>query len=264
MKRVIAISKADPVSMKIAEILIESFGFKELDDSTCIRDDIELKFIEQKHIYAEKIGEKLNADLLIFPSSHKSERGIQAFLTHPVGNWGREALYGGLPRTLSMTSASMLKKSLQTLIDEVDRLRITGWDVRLEVTHHGPFTDVPSIFIEVGGGEGQIDRKELEVVASASIATAQVDFFDSKAAIGFGGGHYAPAFTRLVANDIYLIGHMCPKYALPVDGEMVRQAVEKTVEKPRIALIDWKGISSENRRYLIENLEKLDLEIVKI
>lgn len=264
MRRVIAISRADPISLKVAEILIESFGFKDNGRSTYIRNGVEIVFIDEKHIYAEMIGERLKADLLIFPSSHKSERGIRAFLTHPVGNWSGEVLYGGRPRTLSMTSAKMLKKSLQTLIDEVDTLGISGWDVRLEVTHHGPFTDVPSIFIEAGGGDQEIGRRELEVVASASRAAAEVDFNGDKAAIGFGGGHYAPTFTKLVSSDMYIVGHMCPKYALPIDIEMIKQAVEKTVEKPRIALIDWKGISSENRKSLLEELERLNLEIVKV
>ncbi len=265
MKRCIVISKADPISIGVAEILIESFDFK-LDDQTYRRGEVEIKFIDQKHIYAEEIGERLGADLVVFPSSHKSEKGIQAFLTHPVGNWKDQALYGGRPRKLSMTSALMLTNSLQTLMSEVDRLGIKGWDVRLEVTHHGPYTSIPSIFIEVGGSDtSTITSRELEVVATASLRAAETEIHDAdNIAVGFGGGHYAPTFTKLVSEGLYSIGHMCPKYALPIDDEMVKQAIEKVVEKPRLALIDWKGIPSQQRTELISILEKHGLEPVKV
>lgn len=267
MRRGIVISKADPISTGTAEILIESFDFKPLGrEQTYRKGSVEIQFVDEKHIHAEMIGEKLGLDLIVFPSSHKSEKGIQAFLTHPVGNWKNEALYGGRPRKLSMTSALMLTNSLQTLREEADRLGINGWDIRLEVTHHGPYTSIPSIFIEVGGSyTSTISRRELEVVATASLRAAETDIYNSdRAAIGFGGGHYAPTFTRLVADGTYNLGHMCPRYALPIDEEMIREAIEKVVEKPKLALIDWKGIPSQHRRELTEVLKKNGLEIVRV
>ena len=265
MRRSIVISRADPISIGVAEILIESFDFKP-NYQIYRRGEVEIHFIEMKHIYAEEIGEKLGVDLVVFPSSHKSEKGIQAFLTHPVGNWKDEALYGGRPRKLSMTSALMLTNSLQTLMSEVDRLGMKGWDVRLEVTHHGPYTSVPSIFIEVGGSDtSTITRRELEVVATASLRAAETEIYNTdKIALGFGGGHYAPTFTKLVVEGLYNIGHICPKYALPIDEEMVKQAIEKVVEKPKLALIDWKGIPSQHRTELISIIEKHGLELVKV
>ncbi|MEM1583666.1 MAG: D-aminoacyl-tRNA deacylase [Nitrososphaerota archaeon] len=264
MRRAIVISRADPVSMGIAEILIESFNFS-IREGIYRKGEVELHFIDEKHIYAEMIGERLGVDLVVFPSSHKSEKGIRAFLTHAVGNWRDEASYGGRPRKLSKTSALMLRKSLQTLLEEVGSLRIDGWDVRLEVTHHGPFTEVPTIFVEVGGDENSTPgEKELEVVATASLKAAETEIRkDEEVAIGFGGGHYAPTFTKLVANGSYNIGHMCPKYALPIDREVVREAIEKIVEKTTQALIDWKGIPSDYRRTLVNILESYGLEIVK-
>jgi len=265
MRRGIIISKIDSISMGVAQILIESFDFK-LNGGVYRRGDIEIHFIDEKHIYAEMIGEKLGVDLAVFPSSHKSERGIQAFLTHPVGNWKDEALYGGLPRKLSKTSGLMLRNSLQTLMEEVDRLHIYGWDIRLEVTHHGPYTETPSIFVEVGGGDNfNPTSRELEVVATASYRAATTDIRkDEEVAIGFGGGHYAPTFTKLVASGEYILGHMCPKYALPIDEVMVKEAVEKNVEKTTYALIDWKGISSDHRKELLSMLERHGLEITRV
>jgi D-tyrosyl-tRNA(Tyr) deacylase len=57
---------------------------------------------------------------------------------------------------------------------------------------------------------------------------------------------------------------MCPKYALPIDEVMVKEAVEKNVEKTTYALIDWKGVSSDHRRELVIMLKRHDLEITKV
>ena len=265
MKRAIIISRIDPVSLGVAQILIESFDFK-INGGIYRRGELEIHFIDEKHIYAEMIGVRLGVDLIVFPSSHKSEKGIRAFLTHPVGNWRDEALYGGIPKKLSKTSALMLRNSLQTLIEEVDKLHLHGWDVRLEVTHHGPYTEIPSIFVEVGGdSDSNPSRRELEVVASASYEAANTDVYeDEEVAIGFGGGHYAPTFTKLVARGDYIIGHMCPKYALPIDEVMVKEAIEKNVENPTYALIDWKGIMSDHRRELVSILKRYGLEITRV
>ena len=44
---------------------------------------------------------------------------------------------------------------------------------------------------------------------------------------------------------------------------MIRQAVEKTLENPRLAIIDWKGLSSEQRKKVLELVEAAGLEWVK-
>lgn len=264
MKRVIAASMEDRVSVAVARVLVESYGFRDLEENVYRRGDVELRLIREKHIFAEKLGEKLGADLVVVPSSHKSEKGVRALLTHPVGNWGDEALFGGRPKTLSATSASMLRTSLQTLLEEADRLGIKDRNIGLEVTHHGPATDVPLIFVEVGGPEDEEpDRRALEAVASASLAAARVEFRSEDTAIGFGGGHYAPTFTKLVARSDYSLGHMCPKYALPVERKMIAQAVKKTVENPGLAVIDWKGVTSEQRRTVLSVLEELGIDVIK-
>ncbi|MEM0079909.1 MAG: D-aminoacyl-tRNA deacylase [Nitrososphaerota archaeon] len=266
MRRVIIISRVDDVSMSVGDVLVESFGFRETGEGRFSRGRVELVYIDEKHIFAEEIGERLKADLVIVPSSHRSEKGVQAFLTHPVGNWTEDSSYGGRPRQLSATSALMLRESLKTLWEESNKLGIDDLDVRLEVTHHGPYTTVPIIFIEVGGSfEKIVSRREIEVVAAASLKTAEIELHRiENTAIGFGGGHYAPSFTKIVLEGDYLVGHMCPKYALPITLEQIKQAVERTYEKPRIALIDWKGITSNNRKELVSQLESLNLEIIKI
>jgi len=264
MRSVIVASEADAVSMAVAHLLQESYGFRESSERTFTRGDVTLKIIREKHIHAEGLGERLGAELVVVASSHRSEAGVKALLTHPTGNWREEAAYGGRPETLSATSATALYTALHTLRDEADRLRLHEWRVGLEVTHHGPATNVPLIFIEAGGPAGEVpNRRVLEALASACIAAAELRFKPIEPSLGFGGTHYAPTFTRLALKGERSFGHMCPKYALPIGIEMIRQAVEKTLERPRVAVIDWKGVPSAERKKLIRLLERVGLEWVK-
>jgi len=264
MASVIVASRKDEVSMKIAEILRECYDFKEVNESLYRAHGIELRMIEEKHIYADGLGENWNADLLIVASSHRSEAGVKALLTHPVGNWGLKAELGGAPKTISATSAKALYTSINFLREEADRLRLTDWRIGLEVTHHGPRTNVPLIFVEAGGPPDQIpERRALEAVASTCFRVAERRLNPDLVAVGFGGGHYAPTFTKLSLEKRIGFGHMCPKYVMPIDEEMIRQAFEKTIEKPRLAILDWKGLKSDHRKMLLETFDLLGVEWMK-
>jgi D-aminoacyl-tRNA deacylase len=76
-------------------------------------------------------------------------------------------------------------------------------------------------------------------------------------AIGIGGPHYCPEFTKLQLNSNVAISHIIPKYVAPITEEMIKQAWEKTQEEPDFAIVDWKGLGkSEERQKVIEILEK--------
>lgn len=263
MKLIIS-SRADPISAAIGKMLIENYGFKPVEGSLYQKGEILLKFIDEKHIYAEGLGEDLSPDLMIVVSSHRSEAGVKALLTHPVGNWGSDALMGGLPRTLSPTSAAALYKALHFLRECASNLGLSGWKIGLEVSHHGPATTTPTIFMEAGGPPDEIpEAKALEAIASACMKVFSSSISVPPAAIGFGGGHYAPCFTRLALEQEYSFGHMCPKYAMPISRDLITQAFQKTLEGPRIAVLDWKGLKSRDRELTISALKDFGVEWVK-
>ena len=67
----------------------------------------------------------------------------------------------------------------------------------------------------------------------------------------------------LIKNSDIAIGHCCPKYNLEsLDKEMLQQMVNRTIPKPKIAILDWKGIGGEKQR-LISLCEELGLEVKK-
>ena len=58
---------------------------------------------------------------------------------------------------------------------------------------------------------------------------------------------------------------MIPKYALPhVDAEILQQCVERTLEKVDHAILDWKGIKSQDKPKLLNALAELKLPHKKI
>ncbi len=259
-------STKDTASILAKNILLENFGFKETDwrfdgNPVFVKNDILLLTLDMPLIHAEGVDDRLDVSLIVAVSRHVSEKGIRALLTHPVGNWGPDANQGGRAFKVSKTSCAALTASLITLYEGVGSLY--GWSVGLEVTHHGPFSTKPLIFVEFGGPESELNNADAaEVVAAAAIAAIERPKL-LEPAVGFGGGHYAPLFTKLTLSGEYSFGHMIPKYAFPITRNMASQAFEMSVEKPEVAVVDWKGISATDRQALQSMLEGLEKRVVK-
>ena len=102
------------------------------------------------------------------------------------------------------------------------------FDLSLEVTHHGPWISVPSIFVEVGSTAktwGHIGAATIlaELIAKGlgleetehfGVWDEQVNSGDT-VLITLGGGHYSPRANKLGLNEGIWIGHMLATYALP-------------------------------------------------
>jgi D-aminoacyl-tRNA deacylase len=141
------------------------------------------------------------------------------------------------------------------------------YEVSYECTHHGPSFDVPTMFVELGSSPRQwSDVKAAEAVARAAMqAIANFHVSDQEAAVGIGGPHYNQRFTQMALNDEAVFGHMIPKYALPsIDAATLQECVERTVEKTTCAILDWKGIKSQDKRRLLNALAELGIPHKKV
>jgi D-aminoacyl-tRNA deacylase len=136
---------------------------------------------------------------------------------------------------------------------------VHGFDVCLEVTHHGPTNlKKPLVFIEVGSTEKEWGQVNACAVAADTIMNLSLNGKGSE--IAFGGPHYAPKFTKLCLEGRN-IGHICPKYYLDtLDENLFKQMVEKTVPKPSKAIIDKKGVKGRHKKIISELAAKFDLE----
>ncbi|MFH1225128.1 MAG: D-aminoacyl-tRNA deacylase [Candidatus Diapherotrites archaeon] len=263
----IIVSRTDKAGMNIAQRLIEFHGFAETNEKFLGEAiyktqnnknpharDFQLVFIKREQIFADELN-SLETDFFIFASKHRSESGRPTLTAHGIGNWGEDASFGGKQRTLVPTSANLLKNYLLGLQEQKETLKnknaLAGYDVMLEVTHHGPFLEKPAVFIELGSSEGQWKDE------TAARAVADVVMYKTFAkpaekqipAIGLGGGHYAQEFSKLVLRKNYALSHIVPEYALPnFDAEMLRKAIACTLEPVQEIVVDWKGLGKEKAR----------------
>lgn len=269
--RVLVTSEHDIASQTIRDVLIEEHGFRQtgqtfenhpvmgLDSSTL------LVTSNRDLIMCDHLEEHFRPEVFIFCSRHRAQSGRPALLVHSTGNFGDESLFGGLPRQLSVSNASLASAALKRLQREQEERGLTDFDVTMEVTHHGPTSMMtPLLFIELGSDEAYWRNKEgARAVAAAALECTKAPIAGD-AAIGFGGTHYARKFTGLVLDGSHRIGHIAPKYALDgITADVVHQMVERAQERVTTALIDWKGTSAEQRAKLLPMIEIFGLEIIR-
>jgi len=258
--KLIAYSREDVAGGNIARIIRESFGFAESGDvfdgkPVLRRGDALLVESAESILYRSDFG-GLAPEFMVVASRHRSESGEPTLTAHATGNFG-EAGLGGLPGRLSLAPALLLRQAIELLKLNVGPL---PYKVGLEVTHHGP-TELPFplVYVEVGSTEKQWrDGDACLVVAEVIDALVSDDIPERPSAIGFGGTHYAPNFSEVTGN--VALGHIAPKHALEhVSQPMVEQMIDRTTPKPEFAVLDWKGMKSEEKHKITTTLNELSL-----
>ncbi|MDD1748219.1 MAG: D-aminoacyl-tRNA deacylase, partial [Methanomassiliicoccales archaeon] len=93
---------------------------------------------------------------MVFLSRHKAASGIPTLTAHPIGNFSK-ADFGGRPGTLVRSSPDMMTSTLRELQRNAAGL---GFGVSFEVTHHGPYLEAPTMYIEIGSSEENWGNKD--------------------------------------------------------------------------------------------------------
>lgn len=264
MRFAIIYSKLDPAGVNIIERLKEisftpQFPIIELKKETIFSDDITEK----------KYPELKNIDFLVFATKHRSEKGNPSLSIHAPGNW-RGADLGGQPGKICKTSAFVMKYLFQELNKnyEEDKSNLKqDYQITLEVTHHGPQINLPCCFIELGSSEFQWQDKEAAKILAKTILTLQnynsVASHPWQAVIGIGGGHYNQAANKIMLRTNYAVGHIIPKYSLPVTESMLIEAESKTQEQIARVLLDWKGLG-QYKQDTVNLLKKMGLKYERV
>jgi D-aminoacyl-tRNA deacylase len=250
MKYTIIISRINPASMNIGNALLKNYTFKETGKTFGMHpvyafENFELLFIEDEIIYAKAL-EQYAGKFFIFASTHKSAKGVDSFTTHSVGNWGNADL-GGKACTLGKSSARVQRNYFLGM----KKKALPDFEVTLEATHHGPTLNAPIVFIEIGSEEKEWKNEEAgQIIADIIIQETQKEN-TATVALGFGGTHYCMLFNKLVEQEQYAFSFIAPKHALPdVNADMLKQAIEKSVEPVQEIILDWKGLGTEKQRIL--------------
>ncbi|MEA3430859.1 MAG: D-aminoacyl-tRNA deacylase [Nanoarchaeota archaeon] len=267
--------KPDYAGKGIKKKLLEGYDFKVsdemyddeavyvLDDSSIvdeIGEDVKIYTVKGECIFHEELDKKIDASLFIFATTHASVSEIPSLSAHTQGNWSSDNTYGGKKKTLVMCPAELLKKCMMNL--KKFKPESLEYDVVQEVTHHGPDLDAPCIFIEIGSKEEQWKDLDAASVIAKTIIESLKDKTSYKTAVGVGGLHTTPNFKKVIFDSDVAIGHACPKYMInSFDSDMLKQAIEKTVPKATLIVLDWKGLGSGNKDRVKEVCEESGLEV---
>ena len=171
-------------------------------------------------------------DEIIFPSRHSAASGRPSLTLHPIGvmQLDTDAIpeYGGKAGDAPPPS-TRLASWWQELVRKSEHAELgEEFDSSLEVTHHGPWLEVPSLFIEVGSTSatwGHVGAAEFlaDIIHRGLGLDGGKGFgaWDSQRDTGLpvlitlGGGHYAPRANNLALHSGLQLGHMLATYALP-------------------------------------------------
>jgi D-aminoacyl-tRNA deacylase len=251
----LVVSRADDASVAIGEQLRSLVEWDERTDPTG-RDaethyrhgDFELRSFEGWHLELDGVAADFSEPpaFVAFLSRHAGETG-PLLTAHFTGNFG-PAEYGGEPGELARTCPNVQR----AVVAAFDRHAPEGYDVGVECTHHGP-SDVgaPSLFVELGSSESEwedsagaraVAQSVLELSGVEPDAGADGGGRDTIApdapearrhVVGFGGGHYAPEFERIVRETDWRVGHVAADWVLGAMGapEANADLIERAFEQ---------------------------------
>ena len=251
-------SAEDVASMNIRDKLLNMAEWEEVgefDSSPVLaHGKYHMILIQEIHLYWENLDAAIEKDTgmtydcFIFASRHRSQTGYRTLTVHPLGNYGN-ADFGGESGQLVPTHPKLLTRALLLLRESASDL---DFQISFETTHHGPYLDTPTFFIEIGSDENAWPEPEpARRIAKVILELAESDISDDdEIVIGVGGGHYAPRHTDFVMRMKASIGHMVPNYAVEhLDSQMVAQIKEKS-QGAGMVYFHKKFAGAEKRREL--------------
>jgi D-aminoacyl-tRNA deacylase len=231
--KVIIISKTDTASCNIFQRLMDLGSWEEkgkfLEDPLFYFKDHCIATIPDEHIFHDNVDSELAEVLsekpqcIIYASRHRSESGNRSLTVHPIGNF-HKAEFGGKEKTLVPTSPHLMTEAVRVLRKKAKDLE---YSVSFEATHHGPYLETPTFFIEIGSDEDAWkDQRAAFAIAETILEISEKSY---PIGIGVGGGHYAPRITDVALERKISFGHILPTYALEnLDPDISKEVLDKT------------------------------------
>lgn len=237
--RLVLVSRADPASTNIRDALLDMHTWDDAGSFHGLpvrkREGWLLAEISEVHVEADGVDVALREaghafDVVLVASKHRAASGKPALTVHPIGNLGN-ADVGGKPRALVPAAPTEMARVLARLAEEARALK---HEATFEATHHGPFLQTPTAFVEIGTDESSWSDADLgERVARAILAAGEPGIADAAPTLlALGGSHYAPRATDLARKGRARFGHIVPTYAIEagLDARVLYDAVRLSAD----------------------------------
>ena len=250
-----------------------------MDDGCLWEDDLDKR-------WEKGTGEKPTE--VIFPSRHSAASGKASLTLHPIGTMqvpeSTVPDYGG-----RAADCPPPNPRIAAWWREMNRVAsvLEDFDLSLETTHHGPWIETPSLFIEIGStAETWGHQKAAEILAGIIFRGLGLDGTsglgtwkgEGQVVVTLGGGHYAPRGNLLGLHESVWIGHMLATYALPFSKDesgnvsgMWENSIRKAIAATKLAYpggdvicsMDKKAFKGWQRQAIRDLLEELDVPLLK-
>lgn len=271
--RLIVSSTEDEASKNILSKLLD-LDWKKYDrwedNPVYEREDDFIVTIDQRHIYFDKIDKKLENylnvefDEVVYISKHSSEAGVDSLTVHPIGNLG-EAKYGGKDGKLVPAAPHSMTQAFHTLKKRAKKEGVQNeYKVSFEATHHGPYLETPTYYIEIGSDlESWKDERAGKVIADTVKEVININEIEGPVAICIGGGHYTPRFTDLAKNHKVALGHIVPGWGMRyLDKNSFAEVVDKTPDV-EFVYFDRSSTSGKERKRVEKWAKDLGIESIR-
>lgn len=263
----IVVSEADRASIEIGRALRdlgtwtaeEDHSLPEADGGGTVyrTDGFELRTFETLHLDLQDVAETFShPQAVVFVSKHAGDTG-KLLSVHTPGNVG-EAQYGGAAHEVPASAPGLMRSLFQELIEGAP----PAFDVGIECTHHGPSrVGAPTCFIEVGSTAVEWgDEEPARAIARAVLACADASPGSARTVAGFGGGHYAPRFERILRETGWAVGHIAADWSLDeiANEDSLDHVIGQLLDRSgaTVALVDG------DRPELVERIEEQGTRVV--
>lgn len=231
-------------------------------------------------------GEKVTE--VIFPSRHSAASGNASLTLHYIGTMQvpleETPKFGGRAGDCPPPNPRLASwwRELNHIASDFD-----GFDLSLETTHHGPWIETPSLFIEIGSTELTWGHEgAAELLAGIIHRGIGLDGGEGmgnwpgkgRVVVTLGGGHYAPRGNMLGLHENIWLGHMLATYALPFTkddeglvGGMWETSIRSSIASTKkaypggevVCSMDKKAFKGWQRQAIRDLLSELDVPLLK-
>ncbi|KAK9080384.1 hypothetical protein SSX86_000142 [Deinandra increscens subsp. villosa] len=304
MVTLVVATTTDPASIGPASALLSMPGWHPgpflQDMSSFVNKEVRLLKHDYSNVREDHLDKRWEAatgevvDEVIYLSRHTAASSRPALTLHPIGvphlREDEVPPAGGKPGWAAPPNARMGPwLRLLKVIAESHNLT-PEFEVTLEATHHGPVTDSPTMFVEIGITEEYWKRQDaaqaiallvwkgLGLDGGIPVGDWRRNNGKNKILLGVGGGHYVPRHMDIILKDDVWVGHLLSGYSLLMEdngeagvGGTWRQAIKVAYDVTKAAFpggevlahLDQKSFKSWQKNAILGFLKEMNINVGK-